>query len=237
MIPDTKTPVYQIHTFPMWYYEGVWFGLTDILAATNKHVTDGDQDYHTFHERGVWEFYMAPSRDAVNYDFSVAAYPRKSLIPRGPSGSFDKDCVRPPSNIITHNNEHWIYYLATNERWGCHRWDARLALAKLRLDGFFFLEAKGEQGSVVTRPFVLEGDRLQVNVDALDGYMKVEVLEASGEPIAGFSGDSAKVYRGFDKLRLEPIWKRDANLSSLRGKEVRLRFHLSNAKLYAFQIR
>ena len=108
LIPGTETPVYQIHTFPMWFYEGVWFGLTDILAATNKHVTEGDQDYHTSHERGVWEFYMAPSRDAVNYDFSQAAYPRKPLIPRGPAGSFDKDCVRPPSNIVTHNDEHWI---------------------------------------------------------------------------------------------------------------------------------
>ena len=51
----------------------------------------------------------------------------------------------------------------------------------------------------MTRPFVLEGDKLLVNVDALDGYMKVEVFEASGEPIAGFSGDSAKACRGFDK--------------------------------------
>ena len=144
--------------------------------------------------------------------------------------------MRPPSNIVTHNGEHWIYYLATNERWGCHRWDARLALAKLRLDGFFFLEAKEKPGTVVTRPFGLEGDKLQVNVDALGGYMKVEVLEASGEPVPGFSGDSAKVYRGFDNLRLEPIWKEDAGLSSLRGKEVRLKFHLSNAKLYAFKI-
>ena len=88
----------------------------------------------------------------------------------------------------------------------------------------------------MTRLFVLEGGGLQVNVDALGGYMKVEALEASGKPIPGFSGDSAKIYRGFDNLRLEPIWKGDAGLSSLRGKEVRLKFHLSNAKLYAFQI-
>ena len=88
----------------------------------------------------------------------------------------------------------------------------------------------------MTRPFLLEGDKLQVNVDALDGYMKVEALEASGEPISGFSGDSAKLYRGYDNLRLEPIWKGDVGLSSLRGKEIRLRFTMSNAKLYAFQI-
>ena len=75
---------------------------------------------------------------------------------------------------------------------------------------------------MVTRPFVLEGDKLQVNVDALDGYVIAELLEASGKPIPGFSGGSAKVYRGFDNLRLEPIWTGDADLSSLRGKEVRL---------------
>ena len=80
--------MYQIHTFPIWHYEGAWFALTDILAATNKHVTDGAQDYRARHERGVWKFYMAPSRDAVNYDFTVAAYPRKALIPRGPGRKF-----------------------------------------------------------------------------------------------------------------------------------------------------
>ena len=79
---------------------------------------------------------------------------------------------------------------------------------QLRLDGFFFLEAKEKPGTVVTRPFGLEGGGLQVNVDALDGYMKIEVLEASGEPIPGFSGDSAKVYRGFDNLRLNQSGKR-----------------------------
>ena len=128
-ISGTNIPVYQIHTFPMWYYEGIWFGLTDVLAATNRPVPEGQQDFVKRHERGVWEFYMSPSRDAIHYDFSVATYPRKPLIPRGPDGSFDKDCARPPSNIITHNDEHWVYYLATNERWGARKWDARLALA------------------------------------------------------------------------------------------------------------
>ena len=237
LIPGTKTPVYQIHTFPMWCYEGVWFGLTDILAATNQHLKKGAQDYHKRHDRGVWEFYMAPSRDGIKYDFNVAAYPRKPLIPRGRDGSFDKDCVRPPSNIITHKDQHWIYYLATNERWGCHKWFARLALAKLRLDGFFYLEAGEKPGSVITKPFKLEGGKLQVNINATDGYVKVDLLDAAGEPIAGFSGDAAVTYRRCDNLRLEPKWRNQADLSALKGKVVRIGFHLKSAKLYAFQIK
>jgi len=39
-----------------------------------------------------------------------------------------------------------------------------------------------------------------------------------------------------DKLRLKPAWKDDKDLSALKGKVVRIRFRLSNARLYAFQI-
>ena len=245
VIPGTDTPVFQIHTFPMWYYEGVWFGLTDILAATNAFVPEGEQDYVTRHDRGVWEFYMAPSRDAIHYNFEVAAYPRKALIPRGAAGSYDKDCVRPPSNIITHDDAHWIYYLATNERWGCGRWDARLALAKLRLDGFFFVEAEEKPGSIVTKPFILEGDTLQINVDAKGsrrvgrrgGRIQVEILDEDGNRIPGYSGADAPVSDGVDELRFQPSWKEHRNLSALRGTAVRIRFILHDAKLFSFQVR
>jgi hypothetical protein len=185
----------------------------------------------------VWEFYLAPSRDAVRFDFTAAVYPRKALIPRGPDGSFDKDCVRPPTNIITHNDEHWIYYLATNERWGARKWDARLALAKLRLDGFFFLEAKDTPGTVVTKPFKLEGDNLEVNVDARTGRLQVEILDANGNPLPGFSGSDAREYRAVDNLRLKLAWKDNRNLSALSGRVVRIRFRMSNARLFAFRIR
>jgi len=130
----------------------------------------------------------------------------------------------------------WIYYLATNERWGCHRWDARLALAKLRLDGFFFLEAKEKPGTVVTKPFNLEGRRLEVNADARAGRVQVEILDENGKAIPGFSGKDAAEYQAVDNLRLKPAWKDHKDLSALSGKVVRLRFHLSNARLYAFQI-
>jgi len=236
VIPGTQVPVYQIHTFPLWYHEGVYFALADVLAATNRPVPDGQQDYQKRHEKGMWEFYMAPSRDAVNFDFAAAAYPRKTLIPRGPDGSFDKDCARPPANIITHNDEHWIYYLGTNERWGARRWDARLGLAKLRLDGFFFLEAREKPGTVVTKPFNLEGGTLLVNVDAHTGRIQIEILDESGAPVPRFSRKDATQYQAVDDLRLKPAWKDNNDLSALKGKVVRIRFRLQSARLYAFQI-
>ncbi len=237
VIPGTRIPERQIHTMPLWYYQGVYFALTDVLAATNRPVPEGKQDYQTRHEKGVWEFYMAPSRDAVNFDFSLAAYPRKALIPRGPDGSFDKDCARPPANIITHNDEHWIYYLGTNERWGARKWDARLGLAKLRLDGFFFLEAKDKPGTVVTKPFKLTGKTLLVNVDAGAGGLRVEILDDEGQPLPGFSGDDAPPRNGVDELRFQPAWKGRRDLSAIQGQVVKIRFTLRDARLFAFQVR
>ena len=226
MVPGTRVPERQIHTLPIWYYEGIYFALTDVLTATNRPVPAGKQDFHKRHEKGIWEFYMAPSRDAINFDFALAAYPRKTLIPRGADGSFDKDCARPPMNIITYKDEHWIYYLATNERWGARKWDARLGLAKLRLDGFFFLEAAGKPGSLITRPFKLQGAAVEVNVDAKKGWVKIELLDEKNNVISGLSSR----HDGMDKLRLRPEWK----LSGLEGKTVKLKVTLQNAKLYAF---
>lgn len=236
LIPGTQSPAYQIHTFPIWFYEGVCFAMVDVLMATNTPVAEGQQDYHTRHDKGVWEFYMAPSRDAVNFDFTLAAYPRKALIPRGPGGSFDKDCVRPPASIITYNDEHWIYYLGTNERWGARFWDARMALAKLRLDGFFFLEAKDAWGHVTTKPFMLEGNTLELNIDASHGEFFVEMLDENGKPYPGYDEKAAPISKGVNELRFTPRWENDRDLGQLKGKVVNLRFVMKNARLYAFKI-
>ncbi|MCH2582492.1 MAG: hypothetical protein MK133_14990 [Planctomycetes bacterium] len=107
-------------------------------------------------------------------------------------------------------------------------------MAALRLDGFVFLEAGARMGSLTTKPFRLEGKRLQVNV-AGEKY-RVEVLDEKGRPLAGFSGPEAETVSNVDNLRLEPQWK-GSLLSALKGHMVRLKFHLEKARLYSFQIR
>ena len=228
-------PRLQFNGMTMWIYEGVYFGLMDVYTMDKAGPFDGF-DYETRHEKDIMNFYIGTSRDGVNFDKSWI-YARKPLVPRGPAGSFDKDGIKPPAQIVTYKDEHWIYYGGMDERHYSRGRHLNIALAKLRLDGFFFLEAKDTPGTVVTKPFKLEGDTLQVNVDAGGGRLQVEILDENGKSIPGFSGTDAPTYESTDKLRLEPQWKDDADLSSLAGKAVRLRFHLKNAKLYSFQIR
>jgi hypothetical protein len=165
---------------------------------------------------------------------------RRPVIPVGPKGSFDGGMIMMTGNgAFVHGDEFIVYYTAANTTHGALVKDRHFTIGRAawRRDRLVALEAEDEAATVITKPFKLEGDKLQVNVDAVAGSLKVELLDATGKPIPGFSGDAAKLYRGYDNLHLEPKWKGQADLSSLEGKVVQLRFHLANAKLYAFQIR
>ncbi len=227
------TPRLQFNGMTNWIYEGVYFGLMDIYTMGKSRFFDGF-DYEKRHDDDFMDFYIGTSRDGVDFDKSWI-HARRPFVPRGGAGSFDKDGVKPPSQIVTYKDEHWIYYAGMSERHYSRGRDLKIALAKLRLDGFVCLRAGDEPGVVVTRPFKLEGGTLQVNIDASRGEVRVEVLDAEARPVPGFSGRDAKTHTGIDELRLAPRWGAGRDLSGLKGKVIRLRFELRNAKLYAFR--
>jgi hypothetical protein len=106
----------------------------------------------------------------------------------------------------------------------------------LRLDGFVALEADDQPGQLTTKPFVLDGEQLELNVAAPDGAVRVELLDLAGKPISGYAGSQAKEFTGVDDLRWRPSWEGHADLADLVGQTVRLRIHLRDAQLFAFQV-
>ena len=92
------------------------------------------------------------------------------------------------------------------------------------------------EGTIVTKPFVLKGPTLLINVDCSEGKVAVEVLDSAGEVIRGYGGDDSGVLRRVDDLDVRPTWNTKADLSELMGQTVRLRFRLTLADLYAFQV-
>ena len=233
----------QIYVMTDWIYEGVHFGLMSVLEYPTDVSEGHESDHVTRHERSVENYYIATSRDGIGWDFHWV-YAGQPLVPRGRARSWDKDMVFPTAQVITHQDKHWIYYGGNNERHGAAEkgvWFVRqggIGLAWLRLDGFVALEGGDHVGTVTTKPFELAGGRLQLNVDASrNGSVRVELLDAAGMPIPGFSGNQANSYRGVDEIRLELAWKNHSNLSALKGKIVRLKIHLEKARLYAFQVR
>ena len=99
----------------------------------------------------------------------------------------------------------------------------------LRLDGFFSWRADYEDGEVVTKPIVVEGDKLSVNfaTSAL-GYLKIELLDENENALDGYIsqrlfGDSVDRPVDFEKP-----------LSDLKGQKVRMRVTMKDADFYSF---
>ena len=111
-----------------------------------------------------------------------------------------------------------------------------VGLATLRLDGFASMRATGKPGVLTTRPMTFRGSRLEVNINTSQGSLQVELLDASGKPITGFTrADCLKASK--DDLRYTIQWRGKPDLSALQTQSVRLRFYLEQGDLYAFQFR
>lgn len=233
----------QVYAMTVWPYEGVYFALLTVYEHPGDVSEGRTTDLVKRHERDVLNFYIATSRDATEWDLAWV-YAGDPIVPRGPDRSFDKDIVFPSSTVVTHDDKHWFFYAGANERHGTEEvsppvWFDRkfaIGLATLRLDGMIGLEASDETGSVTTKPFLLQGDHLDINADASTGSLRVGLLDADGKALAGYAGSDAAVLRQVDQVHLRPHWARHPDLKSLRGRAVRLQFQLRNAKLYAFQV-
>ncbi len=236
----------QVHTLNVWIYEGVHFALLSVYEWPAAGFLVKVKDYQRRQERDVWNFYISARRPGYSMDWDHRwVYEEKPLIARGLEGSFDKDIIHASSTVVTWKDQHWIYYsgwpvghfrLAAEppeERPGA------IGLATFPLDRIVFWEPwlKADAGWLISKPFRLEGSHLELNAEAKRGWVSVEVLNLMGEPFPGFSLKQSKLLEATDGLRLQAQWDKQADLASLRGSLVRLKFHLKNARLYTFQVK
>ncbi len=236
-------PVFQMESMNIWVYENIYFGLMHVLTAGELTGAEGEvpvADPDKRPETDVLDYYLGTSRNGKDFDRSWI-YARKPFIPRGPDRSFDKGMLQPSAEIITRGDEHLIYYTGQYSQHhspaSAKKESGKIGLATLPLDRFVCQQANARLGTITTKPFKLEGDTLQVNVDVRGGSFYVEILDAAGEPIPGFTAEQAKLYDDTDELRLEPQWKNNKDISVLKGKTIRLKFYLRGTKLYAFQVK
>jgi hypothetical protein len=116
-----------------------------------------------------------------------------------------------------------------------------------------WLSAANPRPVLITKPLLLSGQTLQLNVEANRGSMRVAI--ASAEPIETLKGTTlsvaphlAELYplAGFSFDDCVPIhansiehtvqFKNGAALESLRGRRVRLLFEMADADLYGFRV-
>lgn len=108
-------------------------------------------------------------------------------------------------------------------------------LAVLRRDGFASMDAGEEGGTLTTRPVRFRGKHLFVNADAEGGELRAEVLHRQGRTVMPFSLE--RCVPVVSDGTLQPLrWEGAEDLSSVAGKEARLRFHLVSGRLFAFWV-
>lgn len=214
-----------------------WTTAAEILRAEPAHPENQTYAMPIFEYRdlflGLLMVFHVPS-DTVHCELTWSAdsttwhrvEPGTPLIPKGPAGSPDSGCVYAAANPVILDKEIRLYYGASN---GPHTgWrDGFLCLARMRPDGFAFLEPAGsEAAEIVTRPVRLTGD-LRLNVDASRGQVRAGILDAPG-----FSLDDAVPIRT-DALNHPCRWRK-ADLGKLRNRDVQLIVELRSARAYSF---
>lgn len=137
----------------------------------------------------------------------------------------------PALNIVqTSDHEMSVYVNESYAQEGAH-----LKRYSMRIDGLVSIHAQMKEGRITTKPIKFEGKQLEINYStSAAGYIKVEVLDEAGEPIAGFSKEDAQEIIG-NEIGRELSWSGNASLANLSGRPVRLRFYLKDADLFSFK--
>ena len=168
------------------------------------------------------------SRDGLNWRRWDEAFLRPG--PEYPANWVYGSCypsvglISTPSAVPGADDE-WSFYVQDNHWLGA---PADAVRCSIRKDGFVSLRAGSRPETIVTKPFVFEGDRLTINFStSARGWLRLRVCADDGSGVLS-SGElfGDRVDRPVDL---------DGDLGALAGKSARLEIDLLDADLYAFQ--
>ena len=207
LVPDDDDPPgMEFYGMPVFKYEDLYIGQ---LWA---YQTPPEEPQIRF--AGSIHVQLAGSRDGRVWERLGG---RKPFIPNGPPGSIDHWETMTAQSPVVMGDELWFYYCGTASEHGFTGRGGPICLAKLRLDGFVSLDAGDETGTVVTKPFLCEGDLLKINASARNGMVGVAVLDESGTQHQGYSRQDCALFDG-DAIKHQVTWREHSSLKELAGK-------------------
>jgi hypothetical protein len=113
--------------------------------------------------------------------------------------------------------------------------DSRVRRFTYRVDGFVSVHASAAGGQLVTKPLRFAGTKLTINAaTAAGGRIRVEIQDTGGQAIDGLALADCQPFSG-DAIEHAVTWTGGANVGSLAGKPVRVRFELQEADLYSLR--
>lgn len=204
---------------------------------------NGDED-------GWEETRLASSSDGFSWH---RFHTREAFIPRGREGDWDHGQLSMICPPVPQDDRLLLYYSGTPgaQKIGDARGFNCIGVAKIKADRFVELRAGDEPAFLLTREFILEGNKLQVNLACprkqyVSQYLKAEICR---HPPAGCETDTrfySTPYQGFSMEDCDPVtsdkpkvvtWRGGkSDIGELRGKPVYLRFQMRNLGIFSFRI-
>jgi hypothetical protein len=242
-----RAEVYFIAVFP---YEGLYIGLPSIFYPTGTVLPERNN------ADGFHLIQLAMSRDLNTWKRLGDRQPfiDSSRIDKGRVGVFGRGQLFAANQPIERGDELLFYYsalkwrsdfyalnadgtprdpesLSADEKADLTEGRGGVCLAVLRRDGFISLDAGDTPGHLITKPLTLPEGQLFLNLDAPKGSARIQVLDAEGQPIPGFTTTVSG-----DAVRTPVVWPKGKALSDLAGQSVQLKIELTQARLYAFWV-
>jgi hypothetical protein len=221
MAPDELDgPTVELHSAPAFFHQDCYFGLVQLFDPGNQ---------------GQMDIELALSRDGLHWQ---RPFRRPFFLPVNTGDQFDSGMLVSNATPVFLEDEFRFYFGAYNR--GLNSGDdskmtTGVGLYTMPRDRFAGLRPVENFGQVTLRALDLgEGRRLTLNGDASSGSIRVEVLDADGHRVRGFTGDDAVPLRG-DSLRHPVRWRNQAVKQLPPGRYL-LRVHLENAELFALSI-
>ena len=175
--------------------------------------------------------------------------PDRPFLDHGPEGSYYRSGGMPLHNAPILVNDELLLYFNTGS---ARRPDEQpihprvIGAAKIRLDRWVSLShghwKTGEPtGIVVTKPAVIAGDTLEVNVETRwesvprGGSVRVGVLNPDATAVDGYGLEDCEPVQG-NHLRARVRWGDHADLRALRDRTVMLVFSVAQGSLYSYRL-
>lgn len=226
--PETDPGIYNFDAIA---YESLFVGLYSVWQGPENHICA---------EHGIQkknQVMLGYSRDG--FHFSRPSYSPFMAVNESP-GAWNWGNMQSVNGVPLIVGDS-LYFYSSGRRLNKVMWDSwtSTGLAMLRRDGFVSMRAEKKEGSLTTEKISFDGKYLFVNADVKankHSLLAVEVLDAEGKAIPGFTKDLCLPMKKTDSTRHRIVWKDHADLSALAGQVVRLKFYLTQGDLYAFWI-
>ena len=185
---------------------------------------------HYTQRTGISDAVLMTSRGGASYD---RTFMESFIRPGLERGAWTARSTLPALGVVPTGSDEMSIYVTTHHTVT----DYHIRRYSLRTDGFASVHAPFAGGTMLTRPLVFSGRQLVANYSTSSvGSVRVEILDANGRVIPGYSLDECEELIG-DEISRKVAWKGKTDLAELAGQPLRLRFAMKDADIYSLQFK